>query len=62
MFITMEELVRPLGKVKVKKFNENFDEIVDEYKEKAKQMGYNGDLRFKKENGNIVIFVTIDGV
>lgn len=61
MLITMEELVRPLGKVKVKKFNENFDEIVDEYKEKAKQMGYNGDLRFKKENGNIVIFVTIDG-
>jgi len=57
----MEELVRPLGKVKVKKFNENFDEIVDEYKEKAKQMGYNGDLRFKKENGNIIIFVTIDG-
>jgi hypothetical protein len=62
MLITMGELVRPLGKVKVKKFNENFDEIVDEYKEKAKQMGYNGDLRFKKENGNIVIFVTIDGV
>lgn len=61
MLIIMEELVRPLGKVKVKKFNENFDEIVDEYKEKAKQMGYNGDLRFKKENGNIVIFVTIDG-
>lgn len=61
MLITMEELVRPLGKVKVKKFNENFDNIVDEYKEKAKQMGYNGDLRFKKENGNIVIFVTIDG-
>ncbi len=41
MLITMGELVRPLGKVKVKKFNENFDEIVDEYKEKAKQMGYN---------------------
>ena len=61
MLITMEELVRPLGKVKVKKFNENFDEIVDEYKEKTKQMGYNGDLRFKKENGNIIIFVTIDG-
>jgi hypothetical protein len=57
----MGELVRPLGKVKVKKFNENFDEIVDEYKNKAKEMGYNGDLRFKKEKGNIVIFVTIDG-
>ena len=62
MLITMEELVRPLGKVKEKKFKENFDEIVDEYKIKAKELGYNGDLRFKKEKGNIVIFVTIDGV
>ena len=61
MLITMEELVRPLGKVKPKKFKENFDEIVDEYKEKAKKMGYNGDLRFKKEKGNMVILVTIDG-
>ena len=57
----MEELVRTLGTVKEKKFKENFDEVVDEYKEKAKQMGYNGDLRFKKEKGNIVIMVTIDG-
>ena len=62
MFITMGELVRPLGKVKEKKFKENFDEIVDEYKEKAKNMGYNGDLRFKKEKGNMVILVTINGV
>ncbi len=61
MLITMEELVRTLGTVKAAKFNKNFDNIVDEYKEKAKQLGYNGDLRFKKENGNIVIFVTIDG-
>ena len=61
MFINMEELVRPLGKVKEKKFKENFDEIVDEYKQKAKNMGYNGDLRFKKEKGNILIFVTLDG-
>ncbi len=58
----MEELVRPIGKIKEKKFKENFDAIIDEYKEKAKKMGYNGDLRFKKEKGNIVIFVTIDGV
>jgi hypothetical protein len=55
-----EELFRTLGKVKVKKFNEHFDEIVDEYKEKAKNMGYNGDLRFKKENGNMVILVIIN--
>ena len=57
----MEELVRPLGKVKATKFKENFDNIVDEYKQKAINMGYNGDLRFKKEKGNILIFVTIDG-
>lgn len=61
MLITMGELVRPLGKVKEKKFKENFDEIVDEYKQKAKNMGYNGDLRFKKEKGNMVILVTING-
>jgi hypothetical protein len=57
----MEELVRPIGKVKASKFNENFDEIVDEYKQKALKMGYNGDLKFKKEKGNMIIFVTIDG-
>jgi hypothetical protein len=57
----MEELVRTLGKVKEKKFKENFDSIVDEYREKAKNMGYNGDLRFKKEKGNMVILVTING-
>lgn len=56
-----EEMVRTLGTVKLKKFENNFDSIVDKYKEKAKNMGYNGDLRFKKEKGNIVILVTIDG-
>ncbi len=61
MLITMEELVRTLGTVKANKFNKDFDEIVDKYKEKAKNMGYNGDLRFKKEKGNIIIMVTIDG-
>tara|TARA_R110000868_G_C10673398_1_gene746834 strand:- start:326 stop:517 length:192 start_codon:yes stop_codon:yes gene_type:complete len=57
----MEEMVRTLGTVKLKKFENNFDDIVDEYKEKAKNMGYNGDLRFKKEKGNMVILVTING-
>ena len=61
MLITMEELVRTLGTVKLKNFENNFDNIVDEYKEKAKKMGYNGDLKFKKEKGNMVILVTING-
>jgi hypothetical protein len=59
MLITMEELVRTLGTVKEKTFKEDFDKIVDEYKKKAIKMGYNGDLRFKKERGNIVILVVI---
>ncbi len=61
MLITMEELVRTLGTVKADKFTKDFDAVVDKFKEKAKNMGYNGDLRFKKEKGNIVIMVTIDG-
>ncbi len=56
-----EELVRTLGTVKADKFTKDFDAVVDKFKEKAKNMGYNGDLRFKKEKGNIVIMVTIDG-
>ena len=56
-----EEMFRTLGTVKANKFNKDFDEVVDKYKQKAKNMGYNGDLRFKKEKGNIVILVTING-
>jgi hypothetical protein len=53
------ELVRPLGRVKKKKFKENFDTIFDKYKQKAIDMGYSGELRFKKEHGAILIFVVI---
>ena len=60
IFVSMdEELVRPIGKVKEKKFKENFDSIFDEYKQKAINMGYSGQLKFKKEHGYIIIFVII---
>lgn len=55
----MEEFVRTIGKVKTKKFEEEFDKVVDEYKLKAKKMGYSGALKFKKEHGNILIFAVI---
>jgi len=55
----MEELVRTIGKVKAKKFEEHFDKIVDKYKLKAKEMGYSGVLKFKKEHGNVFIFAVI---
>ena len=56
----MERLARKIGTVKVKDFKERFDEICDQYQTKAKEEGYDGDLLFKKEKGNMVIFVTIE--
>jgi len=55
----METLVRTLGKVKQTLFNNNFDQIVDEYKQKAIRMGYKGELFFKKEHNNIIILVSV---
>lgn len=55
----METLVRTLGKVKQTLFNNNFDQIVDEYKQKAIRLGYKGELLFKKEHNNIIILVSI---
>jgi hypothetical protein len=55
----MDKLVRKLGMESLKDFKENFDDICDEYQTKAKEQGYNGELLFKKEKGNMVIFVTI---
>ena len=56
----METLVRTLGKVKQTLFNNNFDQIVDEYKQKAIKLGYSGELLFKKEHNNIIILVSIE--
>lgn len=53
------ELVRTLGTVKLSDFEKDFDKIYDEYNAKAKKMGYNGKLKFKKEGGKMAIFVTI---
>ena len=55
-----EELVRTLGKEKQNNFNDNLDFMLDKYKQKASEMGYDGDLRFKKEKGNIIIMVVIN--
>jgi hypothetical protein len=60
MLKIMDKLTRKLGTVKLKEFKERFDEICDQYQTKAKEEGYNGDLLFKKEKGNMVIFVTIE--
>ncbi len=59
MSMIMETRYRTLGREKEKKFDKDFDLMLDKYKKKAKDLGYNGDLRFKKERGNIVILVVI---
>ena len=56
----MGDHVRRLGTEKVKNFKENFDEICDKYQSKAIKEGYFGDLVFKKEHGNMIIFVTLE--
>ena len=60
MLKNMSDNVRKLGTEKVKVFKENFDGICDRYQSKAIKEGYYGDLLFKKEHGNMVIFVTLD--
>lgn len=56
----MEELVRTLGTVKVSDFEKDFDKVYDEYNAKAKELGYNGNLKFEKKGGKVTIFVTIN--
>ena len=55
----METLVRSIGKVKVKRFEDEFDFIIDEFRSKAIRLGYTGELKFKKEKGYMIIFVEI---
>ena len=58
----MDKLVRKLGTEKVKDFTDNFDKLVDKYRQIADASGYTGELKFKKEKGIIVVFVEIDMV
>ncbi len=53
------KLVRTLGSEKVKDFTENFDKMIDKYRQIATASGYSGELKFSKEKGRIVIFVEI---
>lgn len=55
----MDDLVRRLGEEKLKDFKDNFDKIVDKYREIATASGYDGELTFKKEHGKMIIFVKL---
>ncbi len=55
----MGELVRNLGREKSINLVKDFNIIVDKYRQIADASGYHGELKFKKEGGFTVIFVTI---
>lgn len=53
------QLLKKLGIEKVKVINKDFDNICDSYTNKARELGYFGELKFIKEHGKIIIYVTI---
>lgn len=53
----MELLLKKLGIEKVKFFDNNFDKIYDKYQQKAKELGFYGELKFIKEHSKVIIYV-----
>lgn len=60
IYLYMGNLVRKLGQEKVKVFDKDTDYYIDFYRKKANSSGYRGELKFKKEGPNIIIFVEIN--
>jgi hypothetical protein len=55
----MEMLLKKLGIEKGKLVNKDFDLICDKYTEKARKLGFDGELKFLKEHGKVIIYVII---
>jgi hypothetical protein len=57
----MEDLrLRKLGIEKRKVFDENFDELSTKYEQKARDAGYDGDIKYIVEKGKVLIYVVLD--
>ena len=54
-----EERLFKLGIEKVKKLNEDFDNLYEKYKNKALEKGYTGELRFIKEHNKVIVYIVI---
>lgn len=52
----LERLIR-LGSVKKKKLDDDFDSVYSKYKNKAINLGHDGEIKFIKEHGKIIIYV-----
>ena len=54
----MCEYLVKIGTEKVRDFEKSFDIIYDKYVDKARSMGYSGELRIIKEHSKILIYIT----
>ena len=54
------ERLRKLGSEKIKVLKADFDNMYEAYRKKAKDSGYDGELKFVREHGLVVIFVVIE--
>jgi len=55
----MDERFKKLGKEKRKKFDKDFDTQYKKYRKMANDLGFEGDLKFVKEHGKVLIYVVI---
>ena len=51
--------VRELGSESKVKFENDIDTYIDLYQGKAKELGYDGELKFRVKKGKVIIFVEI---
>lgn len=52
-------ILKKLGIEKVKVFENKFDDLYDRYSNKAKSLGFHGELKFIKEHSKVLVYVII---
>ena len=56
----MSDKLIKLGTESTSEFQDNFDIIYDEYKNKAVEKGYSGNIKIKKERGKVSFYIDLD--
>jgi len=54
-----DERYKKLGTEKRKEFDKDFDKYYEVYRKKATELGFEGELKFVKERGKVLIYVVI---
>jgi hypothetical protein len=53
---------KKIGIEKSKNLKKDFDRIYDKYRKKSNKCGLFGDLKFKTEHGNVIIYAEIKDI